>query len=119
MVATDGRRSIRIFISSTFRDMQAEREELVKRVFPQVRRLCEQRGVAWSSLGVEFVVLAVVNTVLLTGYANLVGETGVNRATAWFFGLLLTMIIVLFDRFRSERLARIPPAPDPTPVHEL
>ena len=39
-------RSVRVFVSSTFRDMQAEREELVKRVFPQIRRLCEQRGVA-------------------------------------------------------------------------
>ena len=41
-------RAIRVFVSSTFRDMQDEREELVKRVFPPIRRLCEQRGVAWS-----------------------------------------------------------------------
>ena len=33
-----GRREIRVFISSTFRDMQEEREELVKQVFPQLRR---------------------------------------------------------------------------------
>ena len=32
-------RAIRVFVSSTFRDMQAEREELVKRVFPQIRRV--------------------------------------------------------------------------------
>ncbi len=44
----DGR-AIRVFVSSTFRDMQAEREELVKRVFPQVRRVCEQRGVSTTS----------------------------------------------------------------------
>ena len=31
-------------MSSTFRDMQLERDELVKRVFPQIRRLCEQRA---------------------------------------------------------------------------
>ena len=30
-------REIRIFISSTFRDMQAERGELILRVFPQLR----------------------------------------------------------------------------------
>ena len=35
-------RAVRVFISSTFRDMQAERDELVKRVFPQLRKLCEQ-----------------------------------------------------------------------------
>lgn len=32
-------RAIRVFVSSTFRDVQAEREELVKRVFPRIRRL--------------------------------------------------------------------------------
>ena len=38
-------RTIRVFVSSTFRDMQDEHEELVKRVFPFIRRRCEQRGV--------------------------------------------------------------------------
>jgi tetratricopeptide (TPR) repeat protein len=41
-------RVIRVFISSTFRDMQAERDELVKRIFPQLRKICEERGVNWS-----------------------------------------------------------------------
>jgi len=35
---------IRVFVSSTFADMHAEREELVKRVFPELRKLCEARG---------------------------------------------------------------------------
>jgi phage terminase small subunit len=49
-------RQIRVFISSTFRDMQADRDELVKRVFPQLRKLCEERAGApvWlSRLAVE------------------------------------------------------------------
>ena len=29
-------RLIRVFVSSTFRDMQAERDELVKYIFPQL-----------------------------------------------------------------------------------
>jgi tetratricopeptide (TPR) repeat protein len=37
--------SLRFFISSTFQDMQEEREELIKRVFPAIRKMCEQRGV--------------------------------------------------------------------------
>ena len=49
-----GDRAIRVFVSSTFRDMQAEREELVKRVFPQLRRLCEQRGVGWSEVDLRW-----------------------------------------------------------------
>lgn len=47
-------RSIRVFISSTFRDMQAEREELVKRVFPELRRRCEQRGVTWGEVDLRW-----------------------------------------------------------------
>jgi hypothetical protein len=38
-------RQIRVFISSMFRDMQAERDHLVKFIFPQLRKLCESRGV--------------------------------------------------------------------------
>ena len=31
-------RTVRVFVSSTFRDMQGERDELVKFVFPQLRK---------------------------------------------------------------------------------
>ena len=71
-----------------------------------VSHVLVERGVHWSSLAVEFVVLAVVNTALLGGYSALVGEDRLNRVAAWFFGILLSMIIVLFDRFRSERIER-------------
>ena len=37
-------RMIHVFVSSTFRDMQAERDQLVKFIFPQLRKLCP-RGV--------------------------------------------------------------------------
>jgi preprotein translocase subunit SecA/nephrocystin-3 len=43
-------RSIRVFVSSTFRDMQEDRDELVLRVFPQLRKPCEQRGVTWTEV---------------------------------------------------------------------
>jgi len=43
-------RVIRVFVSSTFRDMQAERDELVLKIFPQLRRLCEERGVTWREI---------------------------------------------------------------------
>lgn len=38
-------RSVRIFVSSTFRDMQAERDILVKAVFPALRSRMRARGV--------------------------------------------------------------------------
>jgi tetratricopeptide (TPR) repeat protein len=43
-----------VFISSTFRDMHAERDELVKRVFPRLRKLCEQRGVTWGDVDLRW-----------------------------------------------------------------
>ena len=67
----------------------------------------ERRGHEWRSIVVEFLALALLNVVLLSAYAVLVGDGGFNRALAAFFGLLLTMIIVLFDRFRAERIARL------------
>lgn len=47
-------RVIRIFISSTFLDMHAEREELVKRIFPQLRKRCEDRGVSWGEVDLRW-----------------------------------------------------------------
>ncbi len=47
-------RVIRVFISSTFRDMKEEREELVKRVFPKLRRICEKRGVIWGEVDLRW-----------------------------------------------------------------
>jgi tetratricopeptide (TPR) repeat protein len=47
-------REIRVFISSTFRDMQAERDELAKFVFPEMRRLCQERGVTWTSVDLRW-----------------------------------------------------------------
>ena len=38
-------RGIRVFISSTFTDMKADRDYLVKFIFPQLRKLCEERVV--------------------------------------------------------------------------
>jgi len=34
---------VRVFIASTFRDMQAERDSLVKHIFPEPRRRCRAR----------------------------------------------------------------------------
>ena len=38
-------RVIRVFLSSTFKDFAEERDLLVKKVFPELRRLCRERQV--------------------------------------------------------------------------
>jgi hypothetical protein len=47
-------RQIRVFVSSTFRDMQADRDVLVKKVFPQLRKLCESRAVTWTEVDLRW-----------------------------------------------------------------
>ena len=37
--------TIRVFISSTFRDMHTERDYLVKYVFPELRERCLRKGI--------------------------------------------------------------------------
>ena len=47
-------RVIRVFVSSTFRDMVEEREQLAKHVFPALRKLCESRGVVWGEVDLRW-----------------------------------------------------------------
>jgi len=47
-------RQIRVFISSTFKDMQDERDYLVKNIFPQLRKLCESRAVTWTEVDLRW-----------------------------------------------------------------
>ena len=45
---------VRVFISSTFRDMHAEREELVKFTFPELRRRCRERQVEFVGVDLRW-----------------------------------------------------------------
>jgi hypothetical protein len=65
-----------------------------------------RRGIEWSSIGLQWIALAAINSVLLGTYSALLGNE-VNRSLVFFFGLLLTMIIVLYDRFLGERATRL------------
>ncbi|MEJ7833345.1 MAG: tetratricopeptide repeat protein [Nocardioides sp.] len=80
-----GSRSIRVFVSSTFRDMQAEREELVKRVFPQIRRMCEQRGVAWAEVDLRW---GVTDEQKAEGAVLPICLAEIDRSRPYFLGLL-------------------------------
>jgi hypothetical protein len=45
MMEASTSRRIRVFISSTFRDMIAERDELMSHTWPELRRFCQERHV--------------------------------------------------------------------------
>lgn len=78
-------RVVRVFVSSTFRDMQAERDELVKRVFPQIRRLCEQRGVVWGEIDLRW---GVTDEQKAEGDVLAICLDEIDRTRPFFLGLL-------------------------------
>ncbi|MES3020288.1 MAG: DUF4062 domain-containing protein [Pseudomonadota bacterium] len=45
---------IRVFVSSTFIDMQAERDFLVNRVFPDIRRQCADKGIDFEAIDLRW-----------------------------------------------------------------
>jgi hypothetical protein len=47
-------REIRVFLSSTFRDMDAERSHLVKTVFPRIRATCHERLVGFTEIDLRW-----------------------------------------------------------------
>jgi NACHT domain- and WD repeat-containing protein len=49
-----GPHTFRVFISSTFGDLAAERDALQARVFPRLRRLCEARGFQFQAVDLRW-----------------------------------------------------------------
>jgi hypothetical protein len=78
-------REIRVFISSTFRDMQEEREELVKQIFPQLRRLCESRGVTWGEVDLRW---GIPDEAKAEGKVLPLCLAEIERCRPYFIGLL-------------------------------
>src|SRR5438874_5554180 len=47
-------RTFRIFVSSTFKDLKAERNALQAQVFPKLRELCQQRGCRFQAIDLRW-----------------------------------------------------------------
>src|SRR5580704_3960823 len=47
-------RTFRVFVSSTFEDLKAERDVLQRDVFPKLRRLCEQHGARFQAIDLRW-----------------------------------------------------------------
>ena len=82
-LATD--RVVRVFVSSTFRDMRAERDELVKHVFPQLRKLCEQRGITWTDVDLRW---GITDKQVDEGKVLPICLAEINNCRPFFIGLL-------------------------------
>ena len=78
-------RVIRVFISSTFRDMKEERDVLVKRTFPQLRKICEERGVTWGEVDLRW---GVTDEQKAEGKVLPICLEEIKRCRPYFIGLL-------------------------------
>lgn len=76
---------IRVFISSTFRDMNQEREELVKHIFPQLRKICENRSVTWGEVDLRW---GISDEQKAEGLVLPVCLDEIERCRPYFIGLL-------------------------------
>ncbi len=65
--------------------MQAEREELIKHTFPQLRKLCEARGVAWSEVDLRW---GVTDEQKAEGAVLPICLGEIDRSRPYFIGLL-------------------------------
>jgi hypothetical protein len=92
-------RTIRVFVSSTFRDMQAERDELAKFIFPQLRKLCEQRGVTWGEVDLRW---GITDELSSEGKVLPICLEEINRCRPYFIGLLGERYGWIPDRIPAE-----------------
>lgn len=79
------KRELRLFISSTFRDLIEEREELLKKVFPQLRHICRQRGIDFVEIDLRWG-LTEQDSALGTVIRTCLEE--VDRCRPFFLGIL-------------------------------
>jgi nephrocystin-3 len=78
-------RQVRVFVSSTFRDMQLERDQLVKKIFPQLRQLCEERAVSFVEVDLRW---GITDQEASEGKVLPLCLAEIERCRPWFVGLL-------------------------------
>jgi hypothetical protein len=76
-----------------------------------------RHGIGWATALRQFIAMALVNSSLVLAYAGLLRRIGgsLDLATTLFFALLLTLLVVLFDRYRQVYLMRFE-LEDPCPA---
>jgi hypothetical protein len=65
--------------------MQAERDELVKKVFPKLRKLCEQRGVEWGEVDLRW---GITDEQKAEGKVLPICLAEIDRCRPYFIGIL-------------------------------
>ena len=84
-ISKNSNREIRVFISSTFRDMHAERDYLVSHVFPVIRRACRERQVEFTEIDLRW---GVTKEDAEQGKVVRICLEEINRCRPYFLSLL-------------------------------
>ena len=78
-------RTIRVFVSSTFLDLKAERYYLVKFTFPKLRKICEARNVVWGEVDLRW---GITDEESAEGRVLPICFAEIHRCRPYFIGLL-------------------------------
>jgi nephrocystin-3 len=78
-------RQIRVFISSTFRDFAEERDLLVKKIFPELRRRCRERKVELIDVDLRW---GITEEEAQQGKVLPICLAEIDRARPYFMGLI-------------------------------
>ncbi len=88
---------LRVFISSTFRDLQEEREHLVKKIFPEIRALCRERGITFTEIDLRW---GLTDEEVVLGQVIRTCLEEIDKCRPYFIGLV------------GERYGWAPPLPE-------
>ena len=82
---SETQRVVRVFISSTFRDMHEERDELMKFVFPELRKRCREREVEFVEVDLRW---GITEEESKQGKVLPICLAEIKRCKPYFIGLL-------------------------------
>ncbi len=76
---------LRLFVSSTFRDLMPEREQLVKKVFPRIRKECRARGVEFTEIDLRW---GITEEESRTGKTVRICLEEIDKCRPYFIGII-------------------------------
>jgi nephrocystin-3 len=85
MAINTDNREIRVFISSTFKDMEEEREHLIKNIFPKLRSICLKRSVSFTDIDLRW---GITEDQAQNGGAVAICLEEIDKCRPYFIGLM-------------------------------
>lgn len=98
-------RPVHVFVSSTFRDMRVERNELAKKVFPHLSKLCAKRGVVWGAVDLRW---GVTDMQQLAGEVLPICLARIDECRPFFMGVLGERYGIQQEHLPPELIEREP-----------